>query len=52
MKLLQDPRGLLKVFSILTLTESLVLILKGYLCYKTIFCHTVALDAQLIIFFT
>ena len=25
--------------------------LKGYLCYKTIFCHKVALDAQLISLF-
>ena len=24
--------------------------LKGYLCYKTIFCHKIALDAQLMIF--
>ena len=24
---------------------------KGYLCYKTIFCHKVALDAQLLNFF-
>ena len=39
------------IFSILALTESLFLILKGYLCYKTIFCHTVALDAQLMSFF-
>ena len=25
--------------------------IKGYLRYKTIFCHKVALDAQLMIFF-
>ena len=46
--LFQDLRGLVKVFSILAITESLVLILKDYLHYKTIICHTVALVAQLI----
>ena len=49
--LFQDLRRLVKVFRILALTESLVLTLKGYLHYKTIFCHTVALDAQLMNFF-
>ena len=36
----------LKFFSILALTESLVLTLEGYLRYKTIFCNKVAIDAQ------
>ena len=33
------------------IVESLQCILKGYLRYKTIFCHKVVLDVQLMNFF-
>ena len=46
-KLIQDLRGLVKVFSILALIESLVLTFKGDLCYKTFFCYKIAPGAQL-----
>ena len=42
-KLFQDLRKLVKSFSILALRQSLVLTIKGYLCYKT--------NAQLMNFF-
>ena len=42
-----DLTGLVKVFRIVALTESLVLSLRGSLRSKTIFCHKVALNAQL-----
>ena len=49
-KLVQDLRGLVKVFSILALIESSVLTLKGYFCSKTIFCYKVVPTAQLMNF--